>query len=241
MRLRFYTRQRQRDRSTGAKGSVDAYCAPSSIPKTNPRSRHDDRLPVGLHPSSLPKPSPVCSCWPRQRLALVARQPAPWSNLYDGLLGTPFSVAIGEMALQKPLASMDQRWPDGDLLPDDRPRGPARDDRRLPGYLAPAHPCPFAAALGGMVVPAAIFIAINHGDPVAIDGWAVPVATDIAFALGILALAGDRVPGHPQDLPARPRHLRRSGCHHHHRPLLFARSLGDLPGVGRVDARGACW
>ena len=53
---------------------------------------------------------------------------------------------------------------------------------------------PAGAALGGMVVPALIYAAINWGDPVALRGWGIPMATDIAFALGILALIGSRVP-----------------------------------------------
>jgi NhaA family Na+:H+ antiporter len=53
---------------------------------------------------------------------------------------------------------------------------------------------PCAAALGGMAVPAALYAAINHADPVAGRGWAIPMATDIAFALGILMLLGARVP-----------------------------------------------
>ena len=53
---------------------------------------------------------------------------------------------------------------------------------------------PGIAALGGMVVPAAIFIAINWGDQAKLKEWAIPSATDIAFALGVLSLLGPRVP-----------------------------------------------
>ncbi|MEP6505113.1 MAG: Na+/H+ antiporter NhaA [Betaproteobacteria bacterium] len=53
---------------------------------------------------------------------------------------------------------------------------------------------PAVAALGGMVAPALIYAAINHADSVALRGWAIPAATDIAFAIGILMLLGARVP-----------------------------------------------
>jgi hypothetical protein len=53
---------------------------------------------------------------------------------------------------------------------------------------------PALAALGGMAVPAAIYAAVNWGDAVALRGWAIPSATDIAFAIGVVTLLGSRVP-----------------------------------------------
>lgn len=53
---------------------------------------------------------------------------------------------------------------------------------------------PLVAAIGGMAIPALFFVALNISNPDTINGWAIPAATDIAFALGILALMGSRAP-----------------------------------------------
>ena len=53
---------------------------------------------------------------------------------------------------------------------------------------------PILGAVGGMLVPALIYLAFNYQDPYTIKGWAIPSATDIAFSIGVLSLLGSRVP-----------------------------------------------
>ncbi|WP_066804682.1 Na+/H+ antiporter NhaA [Moraxella oblonga] len=53
---------------------------------------------------------------------------------------------------------------------------------------------PALCAVGGMIVPALVYTTLNHGDPTAMKGWAIPTATDIAFAIGVLSLLGNKVP-----------------------------------------------
>ncbi|MEM1183049.1 MAG: Na+/H+ antiporter NhaA [Acidobacteriota bacterium] len=125
-------------------------------------------------------------------LALFAAN-GPLSRLYDGLLEVPFSVSLGSWSLAKPVLL----WiNDGLMAIFFLMIGLEVKREMTSGALSTwsARALPLAAALGGMVVPALIFVGLNFGNPVAVDGWAVPVATDIAFALGILALAGKHLP-----------------------------------------------
>lgn len=125
-------------------------------------------------------------------LAMIAAN-GPLSTLYAGLLEIPFSVSIGELELKKPILL----WiNDGLMAIFFLMIGLEVRREMTDGTLATwsQRTLPFVAAVGGMLVPATCFFAFNFNDADAMNGWAVPVATDIAFALGILALAGDRVP-----------------------------------------------
>jgi NhaA family Na+:H+ antiporter len=112
---------------------------------------------------------------------------------YDALLNTPVGVRVGAFAIDKPLLL----WiNDGLMAVFFFLVGMEIKRELLDGELSdPARIIlPGVAAIGGMVVPAVIFVYFNHGDPRAMTGWAIPMATDIAFALGILSLLGSRVP-----------------------------------------------
>ena len=115
------------------------------------------------------------------------------SWLYDRLLTTPVSVQVSAFIIDKPLLL----WiNDGLMAIFFFLIGLEIKREMVAGHLSSADQIalPGIAATGGVIIPAMIYAAINWNDPVAIDGWAIPAATDIAFALGILMLLRDRVP-----------------------------------------------
>ena len=122
---------------------------------------------------------------------LVANSPLAY--LYDALLDTPVAVQIGALSIDKPLLL----WINDGLMAVfffliglEVKREILEGELSSPGQIV----LPGLGAVGGMVVPAAIYAWLNWGDAVAMDGWAIPVATDIAFALGLLSIFGKRVP-----------------------------------------------
>lgn len=115
------------------------------------------------------------------------------SGLYDSVLSSYFAVTLNGEGLQKPLIL----WINDGLmaifffligleLKREMLEGKLKNPRDviLPGM----------AAVGGMIMPALVFVMLNWGNPLTMSGWAIPAATDIAFALGILALVGSRAP-----------------------------------------------
>lgn len=125
-------------------------------------------------------------------LAIVLAN-SPAFSLYQGLLQLPVSVQIGSFGIAKPLLL----WINDGLmavffflvgleLKRELVEGELADPRNI---LLPA-----VGAIGGMAAPALVYLWMNQGDASAQSGWAIPAATDIAFALGILSLLGSRVP-----------------------------------------------
>ncbi|MEO6173082.1 MAG: Na+/H+ antiporter NhaA, partial [Arenimonas sp.] len=116
-----------------------------------------------------------------------------FGEMYKNFLHYPIQIGIADFAIDKSLL----HWINDGLmaiffllvgleLKREFVVGQFADRRQI---LLPA-----MCALGGMVAPMAIYAALNWNDPVAISGTAIPAATDIAFALGVLSLLGSRVP-----------------------------------------------
>jgi len=116
-----------------------------------------------------------------------------FTNFYNSFLHTPVEIRFGHLQIAKPLLL----WVnDGLMAVFFFLIGLEVKREVMEGHLSTLKQVtlPSIAAVGGMVVPALVFIAFNRGESFSMNGWAIPTATDIAFALGILSLLGKRVP-----------------------------------------------
>jgi Na+:H+ antiporter, NhaA family len=128
----------------------------------------------------------VCTC------AALGAANSWWAETYHRIWETPLAIAVGELGLS---LTIHQWINDGLMAVFFLLVGLEIKREVLAGELAsPKHAAlPVAGAVGGMVVPAFIYFLVNGGGSEA-HGWAIPMATDIAFALGVLALAAPRAP-----------------------------------------------
>jgi len=125
-------------------------------------------------------------------LALLCAN-SPLEEFYDGFRELPVAVVFGDLQIAKPLLL----WINDGLMAVFFLLVSLEIKREaLTGQLAGREQLvlPLVCACAGVAVPALLFTALNHGDAAAMRGWAVPTATDIAFALGVLSLLGSRAP-----------------------------------------------
>ena len=120
-------------------------------------------------------------------------QNSMFSSLYSSFLHTHVEIRFGDFQIAKPLLL----WVnDGLMAIFFFLIGLEVKREVLEGHLSSMRQAilPIIAAVGGMAIPALVFVIFNYGDASSMQGWAIPTATDIAFALGILSLLGKRVP-----------------------------------------------